>query len=71
MQERAPDEQKEESKKLKLIMERHKTLIPRIQVLQNMLGHHSSIHAVNNDLFGALFLPNSKIIQETLVKTEC
>jgi hypothetical protein len=31
-QERAPDEQKEESKKLKLIMERHKTLIPRIQV---------------------------------------
>jgi hypothetical protein len=33
VQERAPDEQKEESKKLKLIMERHKTLIPRIQVL--------------------------------------
>jgi len=31
MKERAPDEQKEESKKLKLIMERHKTLIPRIQ----------------------------------------
>jgi hypothetical protein len=33
VEERAPDEQKEESKKLKLIMERHKTLIPRIQVL--------------------------------------
>jgi len=31
MKERAPDEQKEEHKKLKLIMERHKTLIPKIQ----------------------------------------
>ena len=31
-QERAPDEQKEEHKKLKVIMERHKTLIPRVQV---------------------------------------
>merc|ERR1712241_237004 len=31
MKERAADEQKEESKKLKLIMERHKNLIPKIQ----------------------------------------
>jgi len=31
MKERAPDEQKEEHKKLKLIMERHKNLIPKIQ----------------------------------------
>merc|ERR1711915_1085252 len=31
MKERAPDEQKEEHKKLKLIMERHKSLIPKIQ----------------------------------------
>jgi len=31
MKERAPDEQKDESKKLKLIMERHKTLIPKIK----------------------------------------
>eukprot|EP00092_Neocalanus_flemingeri_P001577 GFUD01001682.1.p1 GENE.GFUD01001682.1~~GFUD01001682.1.p1 ORF type:complete len:640 (+),score=215.17 GFUD01001682.1:51-1970(+) len=31
MKERVPDEQKEEHKKLKLIMERHKTLIPKIQ----------------------------------------
>jgi len=31
MKERAPDEQKEEHKKLKLIMERHKALIPKIQ----------------------------------------
>ena len=30
-QERAPDEQKEESKKLKAIIERHKTLIPKVQ----------------------------------------
>merc|ERR1711892_364288 len=41
MKERAPDEQKEEHKKLKLIMERHKTLIPKIQetlVKQNVTG---------------------------------
>lgn len=31
MKERVPDEQKEEHKKLKVIMERHKTLIPKIQ----------------------------------------
>jgi len=31
MKERAPDEQKEEHKKLKVIMERHKALIPKIQ----------------------------------------
>ena len=30
-QERSPDEQKEENKKLKVIMDRHKTLIPKIQ----------------------------------------
>ena len=30
-QERAPDEQKEESKKLKAIIERHKNLIPKVQ----------------------------------------
>merc|ERR1711884_721440 len=31
MKERSPDEQKEENKKLKVIMDRHKTLIPKIQ----------------------------------------
>jgi len=31
MKERAPDEQKEEHKKLKLIMERHKGMLPKIQ----------------------------------------
>merc|ERR1712198_701182 len=31
MKERAPDEQKEEHKKLKVIMERHKALMPKIQ----------------------------------------
>ena len=31
VQERSPDEQKEENKKLKVIMDRHKTLIPKIQ----------------------------------------
>ena len=31
LQERAPDEQKEEHKKLKLIMERHKGMLPKIQ----------------------------------------
>jgi len=31
MKERAPDEQKEEHKKLKLIMERHKSMLPKIQ----------------------------------------
>ena len=30
-QERAPDEQKEEHKKLKLIIERHKGMLPKIQ----------------------------------------
>jgi len=31
MKERAPDEQKEEQKKLKLIMERHKSMLPKVQ----------------------------------------